>query len=516
MDAPPLQNIYVALGDTAGQKMDVLCDILSGLLPYGNLTSNLYLIAGGITEGMPQVERIQRVVSQYLKENRLTRVYIHFVHALYAGTPKDVDYYYQYYYQSWKRSTWGFDREGFMYQEVPRLMLLPVIVPEKGTDPTALAGLLDLLKGAFFLPGLYVGQREGALITDPAVAENAEKIYAAVGGVGNIPEMVQRLYSEAIVEDLSANLQSRTGSVNGPCPPGIIISAFEGKAYACLDAYCRNQPLIGYLKNPDVNSLMTRYSEFVQQDLGCLNCKETRVEALSRTPLNGEKAREAGALFFRFGSDRQEAGDYMRAIESFSNSLKLSPEAEAPAIHFRLGVCLMNIGDYDEALAAFGTAEPAHHDQHYFHFYTGLCYYGKGESAEAVERLGEAVQMKPPAEDLVRILIYLASCYNDLGRYADAVTSLEEAKQWAGEMKEIYSILGFSYFRLHDYDKAVKNLQTAVEIDPESAIDYASLAANYREKGDFETAISMFEKALEIDADLVHARTGLEELRNRL
>jgi tetratricopeptide (TPR) repeat protein len=496
--------------------MDVLCDTLKAVLPYGNLTFNLYLIAGGITEGMPQVERIQRMVSQYLKENRLTRVYIHFVHALYVGTAKDVDYYYQYYYQSWKRSSLGFDREGFMHQEVPRLMLLPVIVPENGTDPTALAGLLDLLKSAFFLPGLYVGEPESALIRDPVVAQKAEKIYAAFGDVQRIPEMVQRLYSEAIVEDLSADLESRTGSVNDPCPPGIIISAVEGKAYACLDAYCRNQPLIDYLKNPDVNSLMTRYSEFVQQDHGCLNCKETRVEALSRTPLNKEKAREAGALFFRFGSDRQQGGEYMRAIESFSNSLKLSPEAEAPAIHFRLGVCLMNIGDYDEALAAFRTAAPAHQDRHYFHFYTGLCYYGKGELAEAVERLGEAVQMKPPPEDLVRVLIYLASCYNDLGRYADAVTSLEEAKDWAGDMKEIYSILGFSYFRLHDYDKAVKNLQTAVEIDPESAIDYASLAANYREKGDFETAISMFEKALEIDAGLVHARTGLEELRNRL
>ena len=516
MDTPPIQNIYITLGETDRQQLNALCDILSGLLPYGNLTANLYLVAGGLAEGMPQVERIQQVVSRYLKENRLTRVYIHFVHTLYVGTPKDVDYYYRYYYESWKRSAWGFDREGFMHQEVPRLMLLPVIGPEKGTDPGSLADLLRQLKGAFFLPGLYLREDVKVLADDEAVAQNAEKIYTAVGGMEGVADMVQSLYSEAIVEDLSANLESRSGTVDGPCPPGIIISAPEGKAYACLEAFSRNLPLIAYLKNPDGNSLVSRYIESVHGNRPCLTCKEARIEALAGARLNVEKAKEAGALFFRFGASHQDAEEYARAVDSFRNSLRLSPEEEAPAIHFRLGLCLMNMQMYDEALEAFEKSESAYQGRHYFHFYTGLCAYGKGELEEAVKRFGRAAEMGPPAEDLARILIYLATCYNGLGGYADAAISLEKARDLAGDIKEIYSMLGFSYFRLNDYDKAIDNLQRAVELDPGSAVDYASLAANYREKGDVETAVSMFEKALEIDPDLAHAQAGLEELRKCL
>jgi len=496
--------------------MDAFCNVLSGLLPYGNLTVNLYLISGGITEGMPQVEQIQRVVSRYLKENRLSRVYIHFVHGLQVRTAKDVDYYFQYYYQSWKRSSWGFDREGFLHQEVPRLMLLPVIVPDEETDADELAKLLALLKGAFFLPGLYVGEKTAELLKEEGVTKPAEKIYVGINGAGGLADTVHTLYTEAIVEDLSANLESGIGPLTHPCPPGMVVSAPDGKAYACLDAFIHDRFLLDYLRNPDLDALLLRYRETAAGRRPCVACKEARVEDVARSTLDVGKAREAGALFFRFGASHQEAGDYPGALASFKNSLKLSEDEETPTIQFRIGLCLMNMGRYEEALQAFRSAESTYRDHHYLQFYAALCHYGQGRAAEAIERLSRALELNPPVEDLVRILIYLGTCYNELERYADAVVPLEKAKTVAGDIKEIYSTLGFSYFRLGDYDKAVENLQTAVRIDPGSAIDYASLAANYREKGEIEQAVSMFEKALEIDADLVHARTGLMELRKRL
>ena len=428
MEMSPLQNIYVTLGETDRRMMDAVCAVLSGLLPYGNLTVNLYLIAEGIGDGMPQVEQIQRVVGHYLKANRLARVYIHFVHSLYVGTPKDVDYYYQYYYQSWKRSSWGFDREGFVHQEVPRLMLLPVIVPEEGTDPGELAKLLALLKGAFFLPGLCVDQNTTGLIEEEGITKLTEKIYTAVEGDRDLSGMVRTLYSAAIVEDLSANLESGVDSIDGPCPLAMIVSAREGKVYGCLESFTRDLPLIAYLQNPDPDTLMLRYNETLR-DRPCMVCKEARVKALAGSGLDGRKAREAGALFFRFGASHQEVGDFSRAVKSFTDSLTLSDQEEFPTIHFRIGLCRMNMGAYEKALAAFETCECDYRNQHYFHFYTGLCHYEAGRLVEAVQRLSKAVELNPPSEDLARILIYLGTCYNGLNRYEDAVDVLEKAKR---------------------------------------------------------------------------------------
>lgn len=516
MVSPPLQNIYILLEETDGGGVDALCDLLSDLLPYANLTANLYLVASGITGAMPQVERAQRTVSRFLKSNRLARIYIHFVHAIQVDTPKDVSYYFQYYYQSWKRTSWDFDREGFVHQEVPRLMLLPVIRPGKGSDANALAELLGLLKGAFFLPSLFLDEETMDLGRAQRVVEQAEKVYMAVGEGAEGAQIVMTLGSEAVVEDLSANLESGVVEMGDVCPPSMIISVSQGKVYGCLEAFSRDLSLIEYLKNPDVETLMARYGESGQLNACCVACKESRLEAVAGAPMTAQKAAEAGALFYRFGTRYQESGDYPRAIQSFNRSLDLSRQAEAPSIHFRLGLCLTHMGQHGEALEAFERSRCAYEDQHYFHFYTGLCYYGRGDFPEAVERFRQALEMGRETEDTASILIYLGTCYNGLEKYGDAVAVLEEAKALAGDIKEIYSMLGFSYFRLHDYDAAVENLKRAVKIDPGSAVDYASLGANYREKGELEKAVSMFEKALELDADLSHARNGLDELRQRI
>jgi tetratricopeptide (TPR) repeat protein len=395
-------------------------------------------------------------------------------------------------------------------------MLLPILCPEKGTAPDVLSDLLNLLKKAFFLPSLYLEQDTVALTGQPGVTEKAEKIYVALGEGSGVGEIVHTLCSEAILEDLCTDLESRRSPVDTVCPPAIILSVAEGKAYGCLEGFSRHFPLMEYAKNPDVETLMVRYGEAGRRVQECLACKEARIKALTEVPITAQRAKECGALFYRFGMRHQEALDYARAAESFNRSLRLSPEAEAPAIRFRLGLCLRNMGLHDQALEAFEKSRSAYGDRHYFHFYTGLCYYEKGDLAAAVERFSEAAAMGSDTEDLVSILIYLGTCYNGLGRYREALASLGEAQALAPNVKEVYSMSGFSHYKLGEYDEAVKNLERAIDIDPGSAMDYASLGANYREMGELETAVSMFEKALELDAGLVHARKGLEGVRQRL
>jgi ribosomal protein S12 methylthiotransferase accessory factor len=113
-------------------------------------------------------------------------------------------------------------------------------------------------------------------------------------------------------------------------------------------------------------------------------------------------------------------------------------------------------------------------------------------------------------------LIYIGTCFNNLGKYEQAVCELEKAKKTAGDVKEVYNSLGFSYFKLKDYDKSIENLKIAVGIDPFSAIDYASLGSNYREKRDLNMAIGMYEKALALDPGMTSVREHLERLNKKL
>ena len=513
---PALQKIYVILGQQQDEgQLERLCRALSSLFSYVNLTSNLYLVTENLPDGMPRVERIQKDVSAFLRRNLFTRLYVHFVHVFPQATMREIDFYFRYYYQPLKRATSNFDLEGYMHQEVPRLMLLPVIVPDNRVEPTSLMGLLDVLKSAFLLPSLYLDMGTFFLAQDEELPAKAEKVYYGYGNSREPAEIVCNLYHQDIVHDSSAKLESDAVFMTDPCTPALIVSAQDGMVYPCIDAFTKKECLANIYESLSVDDIMARYYEHGKSKRDCLGCRERVVESFSDLPLPKAATHEVGALLYHFGTLNQEAENHVKAIENYKKSLKLAPMEEVGSIYFRLGLSYTKTGHHDQALEAFDRAERVYHDQDYFHFYTGLCYFEMGDYRMALERFSKALRLNPEQEDLIRILIYMGTCHNSLGEYEDALVQLERAKEAAGPVKEIYNALGFSYFQLKDYDKAIENLSRAVEIDPSSAIDYASLGSNYREKGDLNRAIAMYEKALTLDPSMTSARENLEKLKKK-
>jgi tetratricopeptide (TPR) repeat protein len=512
---PAIQKIYVILGKLDEGQLERLCRTLSSLFSYVNLTSNLYLVTENLPDGMPRVERIQKDVSAFLRGNLFARLYVHFVHGVPQATTQEIDFYFRYYYQSLKLATREFDQEGYMHQEVPRLMLLPVIVPDNRVEPASLIGLLDALKSAFLLPSLYLDMGTFFLSQDENLLARTEKVYYGHGNSGEPAEIVCNLYHQDIVHDSSAKLESDAVFMTDPCPPALIISAQDGMVYPCIDAFLKKEGLANIYENLSVDDIMARYYEHGKSKRDCLGCRERVVESFSDLPLPKAATHEVGALLCHFGTLKQEANNHVQAIENYKKSLKLAPMEEAGSICFRLGLSYTKTGRYDQALEAFDRAEPTYYDQDYFHFHTGLCCFEKGDYRMALEKFSKAVRLNPQQEDLIRILIYMGTCHNSLGEYEEALVQLERAKEAAGLVKEIYNALGFSYFQLKDYDKAIENLSMAVEIDPYSAIDYASLGSSYREKGDINMAIAMYEKALTLDPNITSARENLEVLKGK-
>ncbi|MDY6838017.1 MAG: tetratricopeptide repeat protein [Thermodesulfobacteriota bacterium] len=514
MDERALQRIFVILDKQEKEQLETLCRILSDLFFYVELTSNLYIVAEDLAAGMPQVERIQKQVTSFLRENLFARLYVHFIHGAPQGNTEQMDFYFQYYYQNWKRVTMEFDREAYMHQEVPRLMLLPLIAPSSHTNTASLADLLGTLKSAFLLPSLYLDWGTFHQAANEKLLAKAEKVYYGPGNNSEKSAIVCSLCHENIIHETSSRLDAHPASMTEPCPAALIITASDGMVYPCADAFVRKKSLANIYAAPHVDTLMAQYNGYFDSGTDCQACRDRVVAAFSDLPLPKGATHELSDLLYHFGTLHQEAQNHVLAAERYEKSLKLSPAEEAVPIHFRLGLSYLNTGRYDQGLESFGKAKAMYQDQYYFHFYTGLCYFEKGDYGMALERFLEALDMDPQQDDLVRILIYLGTCCNGLGDYEQAIVQLERAKHEAGQVKEIYNALGFSYFQLKDYDKAIENLKVAVELDPYSAIDYASLGANYRERGDMDMAAAMYERALKLDPDLAVARENLERLRD--
>ena len=511
-----LQKIYVALDKQDKGQLESLCRMLSSLFSHVNLTSNLYLVTGNLPDAMSQVERIQKDVSKFLKGNLFARLYVHFVHRASQAVMEETDFYFQYYYQALKRATREFDREGYMHQEVPRLMLLPVIVPGNRAEPALLMRLLGMLKSAFLLPSLYLDTDTFFLAQDEGLPGKAEKVYYGHGSSREPADIVCNLYSQDIVHDSSAKLESDVALMIEPCPPALIICAKDGMVYPCIDAFNKKECLANIYESDSADDIIAQYYEEGNSKRNCLACRERVVASFSDLPLPRAAGHEVGALLYHFGTLKQETEDHTQAVHYYKKSLRLAPTEEAASICFRLGLSYTKAGHHDRALEAFNMAEPTYYDQDYFHFYTGLCHFEMGDYDLALERFSEALRLNPQQEDLVRISIYMGVCHNSLGEYEEALVPLERARERAESVKEIYNALGFSYFQLKDYDSAIENLTRAVEIDPDSAIDYASLGSSYREKGNVTKAIAMYEKALTLDPDITSARENLEMLKGKL
>ncbi len=281
---PVLQKIFVVLGKQDREQLEKLVLTLSNLFQHMNITSHLYFIAKNLSEGMPQLEYIQKNIMVFLKENLFARFYVNLIHRAPLETAKDIDYNFNYYYQPWKRSIRAFDIESNEHREAPRLVLLPVVVTDRQTDSKLLAGLFDRFNSAFLLPALYLNTDTFFLTEDENLLMKAHKVYYGHSNSAEAAEIVSTICSQDILEKASPNVASRTVLMNAPCPAALIISAQDGMVYSCMDAFRKKESLTN-IYGEHANTLMTQYAQYHKSNSDCLGCRKQMVEWFSSLEL---------------------------------------------------------------------------------------------------------------------------------------------------------------------------------------------------------------------------------------
>jgi hypothetical protein len=284
---PVLQKMFVVLGKQDREQLESLCRTLPTLFSYMNFTSHLYFMADNLSEGMPQLEYIQKRIMTFLKENLFARFYVNFIHRVPLETVKDIDYYYNYYYLPWKRSIHAIDIESNEHREAPRLVLLPVVVTDSQVDSTLLNSLFDMFRSSFLLPGLYLNTDTFFLTEDEDLLMKAHKVYYGHSNSAEATEIVSTICSQDMLEKSSPNVASQTVLMNSPCPATLIISAQDGMVYSCMDAFLKKESLTN-IYGEHVNTLMAQYDQYHKSNSDCLRCRKQMVEWFSSLGL-GQK-----------------------------------------------------------------------------------------------------------------------------------------------------------------------------------------------------------------------------------
>ena len=277
---PVLQKIFVVLGKQDRKQLEKLSLTLSNLFSYMDFTSHLYFMAENLSEGMPNLEYIQKNIMVFLRKNLFARFYVNFIHSVPLETVKDIDYNFNYYYQAWKRSIRAFDIESNEHREAPRLVLLPVVVTDGQTDGKLLAGLFDRFNSSFLLPVLYLNANTFFLAEDENLLMKAHKVYYGHSNSAEAAEIVSTICSQDILEKASPNVASRTVLMNAPCPAALIISAQDGMVYSCMNAFLRKESLTN-IYGEHANTLMAQYEQYHKSNSDCLGCRKQMVEWFS-------------------------------------------------------------------------------------------------------------------------------------------------------------------------------------------------------------------------------------------
>jgi len=158
-------------------------------------------------------------------------------------------------------------------------------------------------------------------------------------------------------------------------------------------------------------------------------------------------------------------------------------------------------------------AFPSRYD---LHFFLGLALEYQGEADKALEEFHRALEFKPRRVDIASVHTHIGVCLKDMGDFRGAIEALERAREFDPNLKEIYNLLGFCYFKLKKHEQSIEQFEKALEIDPGSAIDYANIGSNLREMGHKKEAIRLYRIALEMDHTIDFARESLAKLEGEL
>jgi tetratricopeptide (TPR) repeat protein len=275
----------------------------------------------------------------------------------------------------------------------------------------------------------------------------------------------------------------------------------------------------------------------------------------SRLADQGMPPRLAGLLEACFEDDpRDRPEDAAVLAEQLAESLKVEPSSrgvatpgQAAAPQGVAGPTTVQPGSVDAPGAGptptplaepGGKGRPAegHTEGALAHYRKGKEHYDKGEFAEAIGPLTEAIQLDPQlalayayrgdaygdlekdeeamadCNEAIRLDPHLGLAYAfrgfrflDKGEHEKALADCNEAARLAPTESEVYRIRGHVHSQKGEYDQAIADFDNAIHLNPNEALAYDARGQAHQAKGEHDQAIADFTEAIRLKPDLESA-----------
>jgi tetratricopeptide (TPR) repeat protein len=218
-------------------------------------------------------------------------------------------------------------------------------------------------------------------------------------------------------------------------------------------------------------------------------------------------------FYLQEGDKYLSAGNYNKAIESYSGAADLDPESvEARR---KLGELYISLDKLEAALEQFTQIIQIDPSYSYAYNYRGFIYNNQEKWAEAVKEFKAALEVDP---ENVYSLNHLGLMYKRMERFEDAKEVLQEAIELDPEMdtpdsKDTHNYLGLVYQDQGEYEKAEAEFRKVLEHFPNDADTFNYLGTALENQGKYQDAAKQYQEVLDIKPEDEFAKSRLEELQ---
>jgi tetratricopeptide (TPR) repeat protein len=189
-------------------------------------------------------------------------------------------------------------------------------------------------------------------------------------------------------------------------------------------------------------------------------------------------------------------GDYKRAIEFYSQSIKLN-EGE-PVYHENIGLAFEKSGDLVQAETSYLKALSCKTNEAIYANRLGFFYFQQHEYDKSIEYYSLAVE-KDPENTLY--LGNIALAYQGKGMLPEAIANYEKSLMINPENAIVLNLIGLGYHNQQKYETASEYYRKAVNLDQNNLIYLSNLGLALRLIGSKDEALEVYQKVVTLKED---------------
>ena len=244
--------------------------------------------------------------------------------------------------------------------------------------------------------------------------------------------------------------------------------------------------------------------------------KERRIKAITKgynrarnnSFVTEKKLTDWEELFYR-GNEKFDAENYEGALEDFTESLKLKPDAST---YLNRAMVKENLDDNSGAKFDFLRSIELSPNGWEAHYRLGRNLYYSDDLYGAISSLMTYENLVNWTGDYYDIYSYyfISNSFNELGFYEKALdyinyvidqTDFTSVIESALEYSAFYRLRGRINLSLNNFEESRSDLIKASELNPESAFTVELIGDSYLEEKNYQLAIDFYDQALDLDPD---------------